>query len=566
MKQEERRAKSPFVFATDPGLERGSGDLQATMLRLEQYLGRYLQQEVQVMLSQNYEEILTGLEEGTIDGAKLGPYAFALAQARLGVKPLANPIEIPSAKGELPPPYRSLIFTRADSGITHLAQLKGKSFGFVGPHSTSGYLVATFLLQQAGIDANVDLQPRFLHSHQVVAQAVLRGEVAGGAMMETEWIRLAQKEHSLPLRRLATSPLLSRGPVVIRQGLPTQVERGLLAALEQLHQSQEAFKELLLFPGHRYTAAVHREHTLKTIADLAGVSYATVSRAINGRDRISSTTTARILRLVEELGYRPNINARSLHKGRSDLIAMLLPTLEYPQINEIVAGIQSQLHEAQMHLLVCPIGLLDTHERVMQQNAYLHMLTSGRFDGSILTQWSALDSLALDNVIRSGNPYVIFEQDILSEGLQVVYDWLREQGSRKIALIIGPTTWLEPATLQRFGAQFPDICVYQLTDMEQCTNLIERLQSSLEPPNAFFCSDDQTAWHIRRSLKVSTEMPLLVSCGRTSLARLSGWPSLTFNGSTLGRVVAGRLLRMLNKPMSPCEEHVTFHVETSTIS
>ncbi|GHO41964.1 hypothetical protein KSX_01270 [Ktedonospora formicarum] len=518
------------------------------------------------MLSQNYEEILTGLEEGTIDGAKLGPYAFALAQARLGVKPLANPIEIPSTQGELPPPYRSLIFTHTDSGITHLAQLKGKSFGFVGPHSTSGFLVATFLLQQAGIDANVDLQAQFLHSHHLVAQAVLKGEVAGGAMMEAEWIRLAQQERSLPLRRLATSPLLSRGPVVIRSGLPTQVERDLLTALEQLHQSQEDFTELLLFPNQRFAPATHREHTLKTIANLAGVSYATVSRAINGRDRISSTTTARILRLVEEFGYHPNINARSLHKGRSDLIAMLLPTLDYPQINEIISGIQSELLKAQMQLLVCPIGTHPAQDRTTHQKAYLQMLTSGRFDGVILTQWSTLDSSALDSVIRSGNPYVVFEQDILSEGLQAIYNWVRKRGSRKMVLIIGPTAWLEPATLQRFWAQFSDITVHQWTDIEQCGHLIENLQNSLEPPDAFVCSDDQTAWHVKQSLKVRIDQPLLVSCGQTSLSHLIGWPSLTFDGPILGRVVAGRLLRMLNIPLPQYEDHINFRVETGTVS
>ena len=54
--------------------------------------------------------------------------------------------------------------------------------------------------------------------------------------------------------------------------------------------------------------------TIKDIAERAGVSYATVSRALNGRPDVSEVTRSRVFELAEEMGYQPNAIARSLVK------------------------------------------------------------------------------------------------------------------------------------------------------------------------------------------------------------------------------------------------------------
>src|SRR5579883_1288012 len=213
----------PLVFATDPGNSRGITHIDEAIQQLEHYLSTALKIAVRVIVSENYEEILARLGSGDIDVAKLGPYAFALAQARYGARALVTLQDQDGAGGEThrPPPYRSVIVTRADSGITHLSQLNGQTVGFVDRNSTTGYLVATFLFQQASVDVEKDLKPVFLFSHRSVAEAILSGEVVAGAMMEGEFARSSAQTPAL--RLLAASPLLARGPIVVRPDLSPQL-------------------------------------------------------------------------------------------------------------------------------------------------------------------------------------------------------------------------------------------------------------------------------------------------------------------------------------------------------
>ncbi|QBD76378.1 phosphate/phosphite/phosphonate ABC transporter substrate-binding protein [Ktedonosporobacter rubrisoli] len=525
--------------------------------QLEEHLSAAMGLPVHIVVNHNYEETLAGLKRGTIDAAKLGPYAFALAQARLGVRALANPVDKADPREAHAPPYRSLIITRADSENTHLTQLKGQSFGFVDPGSTTGYLVATFLLQQAGIDPEADILPRFLHNHRAVAEAVLSGEVAAGAIMESEYLSYSQQEPTR-LRVLAASPLLSRGPIVVRPGLARGIERKLLQALEQLHLVDQEYTRLLMLPDQRFIPAVQREMTLKTVAELAGVSYATVSRAINGNGRIAPQTTARILKLVEELGYRPNINARRLHKPQGDLIGLLLPSLSYPGLNEIVDGMQARLSAAHLHLLICTAG----KEQPAHERAYFEMLANSRFEGLFLTQWHALDPQVLE-LMRSGHPTVLLEQDLLEEGLLAGWQWLSAQGQRHIELIVGPSSLLEPTAARRKWSQLGGAaCSFGEASELSAGWLDERLQQAT-PSTAFFCSDDVTALRLQRMLKRRQGAQLVLGYGNSLIAQSAGLPSLAYDGQALGKLVAGRLLKMLNLASTDDDADVCFWVQAN---
>lgn len=72
---------------------------------------------------------------------------------------------------------------------------------------------------------------------------------------------------------------------------------------------------------------MERRPTIKTIAQLAGVSHVAVSRALRGCSDISSETTERILKIAREIGYTPNAAARSLSSKRATTIGMIVPTL-----------------------------------------------------------------------------------------------------------------------------------------------------------------------------------------------------------------------------------------------
>jgi DNA-binding LacI/PurR family transcriptional regulator len=72
---------------------------------------------------------------------------------------------------------------------------------------------------------------------------------------------------------------------------------------------------------------MNKKPTIKTIAEIAGVSHVTVSRALRGSSDISKATTQKILKIAKEIGYTPNAFARSLSSRQSHTIGMIVPAL-----------------------------------------------------------------------------------------------------------------------------------------------------------------------------------------------------------------------------------------------
>jgi DNA-binding LacI/PurR family transcriptional regulator len=78
---------------------------------------------------------------------------------------------------------------------------------------------------------------------------------------------------------------------------------------------------------------------LKHVAALAGVSVKTVSNVVNGYAHVADATRARVQRAIDQLGYRPNLAARQLRQGRSDVIALALPELDLPYFAELARSV-----------------------------------------------------------------------------------------------------------------------------------------------------------------------------------------------------------------------------------
>src|SRR3981081_1348030 len=77
--------------------------------------------------------------------------------------------------------------------------------------------------------------------------------------------------------------------------------------------------------------------TIREIAELAGVSIATVSRVVNGREDVSPETRELVQRVVRERGYTANRNARGLSAGKTGLIGATVPMLHHAYFSYILA-------------------------------------------------------------------------------------------------------------------------------------------------------------------------------------------------------------------------------------
>ena len=118
--------------------------------------------------------------------------------------------------------------------------------------------------------------------------------------------------------------------------------------------------------------------TIVDVARTAGVSPSTVSRALSATHRVDPATRARILRVAEHLGYRPNKAARGLITGRTGNLGLLLPDLTNPVFPSLVRAVQHRAHSSDHQVL-----MMDTDEDPDVEPELVRSL-SRQVDGVIL--------------------------------------------------------------------------------------------------------------------------------------------------------------------------------------
>jgi LacI family transcriptional regulator len=132
--------------------------------------------------------------------------------------------------------------------------------------------------------------------------------------------------------------------------------------------------------------------TMRDVAHKAGVSINTVSRVVNGYGEVSEATRQRVLAAIEELGFRPNVVARSLVSGKSQSVGLIIPQITDPFFPEVVLGVESIARQHGYSVLLC-----NTNESPQQELEYVDVLSAKQVDGIILCG-SRLDAEQLSSV------------------------------------------------------------------------------------------------------------------------------------------------------------------------
>ena len=128
------------------------------------------------------------------------------------------------------------------------------------------------------------------------------------------------------------------------------------------------------------------------ISQLAGVSIATVSRVINGSDRVSARTRQKVLRVIEENGYTPNAFARGLGLNTMHTVGLLCADSSDPYLAQAVYNLEQELRLNGYDCLLCCTGYArETKEK------YLDLLLSKRVDGLIFVGSQFTESAPEDN-------------------------------------------------------------------------------------------------------------------------------------------------------------------------
>lgn len=191
--------------------------------------------------------------------------------------------------------------------------------------------------------------------------------------------------------------------------------------------------------------------TLEDVARLAGVSTKTVSRVVNAHSDISPATRQRVQAAIEQLGYRPNILARSLVNRRSNTLAVVAWGIDYFGPSRSVVGIEQQSDEFGYSLFLNLVARPDDGD----VGQLLDDLIARRVDGIIWAAPEVADNRAwLNPAILSQLPPVVFLSMAPRPGLSVVavdnrlgafeaVQHLVGQGRRRIGHIAGPLAWWE---------------------------------------------------------------------------------------------------------------------------
>jgi len=192
--------------------------------------------------------------------------------------------------------------------------------------------------------------------------------------------------------------------------------------------------------------------TIRDIARLAGVSTATVSRVLNQKPDVGPATRERVQRLMEEMAFVPSITASRLAGGRSRVIGILIPSLAWPSIPEIMRGVSEVIEHTPYELLLYSI----THEQdrtEKDQHDIIDRILATKLAAGLLAMFPGQSARHLTRLHEQGFPIVMVDDqaeptNIPSVGASnrrggyAATRYLIREGHRRIAHIQGPKKYL----------------------------------------------------------------------------------------------------------------------------
>ena len=146
--------------------------------------------------------------------------------------------------------------------------------------------------------------------------------------------------------------------------------------------------------------------SIHDVARMAGVSISTVSRVLNGRDRVSQETRKTVEAAIEQLNFFPNNRARALSRKRTDTIGLIVPGFLGDYFGRLMEGVDEEARLAGFHLMISKANTPQT-----KVDSIKRILTEGRVDGLIL-MLDELKGKVLDHLEDIRSPLVILDTDV----------------------------------------------------------------------------------------------------------------------------------------------------------
>ncbi len=321
--------------------------------------------------------------------------------------------------------------------------------------------------------------------------------------------------------------------------------------------------------------------TLKDIARECKVSFSTVSKALKGSPEISIETTEFIKKKAQEMGYHPNIAARSLRTNRTYDIGVIFEDktgagFQHQYFATIISGIQKVAFQKGYEMTF--VG----GDSTKNYDYYSHALARN-YDGLAILSCDFTSS-GITGLVKSEIPTVSLDyfydldhaavMSDYSAGINELLEYVISMGHKKIAMIHGEKTWVTDERIQAFNkvckahgidvpAEYFAEGLYH--DPVTSSAATEVFLSLPEPPTCIFYPDDYAALGGIRELTSRGLTPgkdiSIVGYDGIALTSMMIPPLTTYeqNGETIGRVMAEALINKIENPENfvPKKEMIT---------
>jgi LacI family repressor for deo operon, udp, cdd, tsx, nupC, and nupG len=254
-----------------------------------------------------------------------------------------------------------------------------------------------------------------------------------------------------------------------------------------------------------------RAYNIREVAEAAGTSVATISRALQQPHVVAPATLRRVLEIIQKLGYTPSAQPKILRTARTNVIVALVPDISNPFFSEIIRGIEQVAHEHGYSVL-----LGDTQNSRERETAYAQLCATRQADG-IITLLPHLPQVASAGPIPLVNACEYFRDNSVTKVLvdnrkaaQEATGYLVSLGHRDIAFLSGPMntqicvdrdTGYELALRTAGLSRNPKLTIVGDFSIESGIRAVEELLAEKQPVTAVFCANDEMAMGAMRAFK-----------------------------------------------------------------
>ncbi len=264
--------------------------------------------------------------------------------------------------------------------------------------------------------------------------------------------------------------------------------------------------------------------TVSEVARAAGVGTTTVSRVINGGERVSPKTLAHVQRIIEKLGYRPNQAARVLKGHRTKTIGLVIPSIADPFFSSCAEAVQA-VALANDSLLIVTTSHNDPHTEIEN----FEILINHRVDGLIVAPANSHGEALRDLVKRISIPIVAVDRPISGSlvdsvvtdnfaGAKLATQHLIGHGYRRIVCLTGESTLFTiqerirgyRAAVESAGLTFT--LNTSVKDYRSAEYAIESMLAGPNPPDALFTLKNSTTIYAFEALqKLNVSVPKVIA-------------------------------------------------------